>query len=242
MSHAPPSMFERRRHALVAGLVLLGIAAALTAVIVADRTDSLVQGLDDRWLEWMTEIRTPWLTRVAKVLSVIGGPLVMAPLRIGVLGALAWQRRWLQFGAFLGAVVTSELCIGPLKAVIDRPRPPGSLITTDSPSFPSGHAIAAAVTAIGLVVVLVPARSRRSGWTLLAVAFAVTMALSRTYLGAHWLSDVIAGACIGTGAALVWAAGLELERDRRRRAAQPRAPADEPDAGDNRGRTITIPP
>ena len=113
-------------------------------------------------------------------------------------------------------MVTSELCIGPLKALIDRPRPPGALIVTHSASFPSGHAIAASVTAIGLVVVLVPAAARRTRWTIVAAAFAAVMAMSRTYLGAHWASDVVAGACIGTGAAVVWAAGLELERDRRR--------------------------
>ena len=33
------------------------------------------------------------------------------------------------------------------------------------------------------------------------------MAMSRTYLGAHWASDVVAGACIGTGLAVVWSAG-----------------------------------
>ncbi len=166
----------------------------------------------------MTEIRTPWLTRVARVLSVLGGPLVMVPLRLVVIGALAWRRRWLQLGAFLGAVVTSELCIGPLKALIDRPRPPGAMIATDSSSFPSGHAIAASVTAIGLVVVLVPAAQpphpRGRSWR---PRSPLLMAMSRTYLGAHWLSDVIAGACIGTGLAVVWPAALELERARRRR-------------------------
>ena len=208
-------MFERRRHALVAGLLLLAVAAVLTAVVAAERADSVLQRVDDRWLGWMVEIRTPWLTSVAEVFSVLGGPVVMVPLRLAVIGALAWQRRWLQFGAFLGAVVTSELCIGPLKAVIDRPRPPGSLITTDSPAFPSGHAIAGSVTAIGLVVVLVPAGSRRMRWTIAAALFATLMAMSRTYLGAHWLSDVVAGVCIGTGAAVVWAAALELARGRR---------------------------
>jgi undecaprenyl-diphosphatase len=213
-------MFERRLHALAAGLALLGIAVALTIVVAVNRKGSALQAIDDRWLAWMIDIRTAWLTRLARVVSVLGGPLVMVPLRLTVIGALAWRRRWLQLGAFVGAVVTSELCIGPLKALIDRPRPPGPLVTTDSPSFPSGHAIAASVTAFGLVVVLVPAANRRTRtrWTVLATAFAALMALSRTYLAAHWLSDVIAGVCIGTGLAVAWSAGLELERARRGRA------------------------
>lgn len=212
-------MFERRLHALVAGLALLGVALVLTIVVAADRTGSVLQAIDDRWLRWMTAIRTPWLTRVARTMSVLGGPLVMAPLRLIVVGALAWKRRWLQFGAFLGATITSELCIGPLKALIDRPRPPRAMVVTDSPSFPSGHAIASAVTAIGLVVVLVPSWRRRTHWTVVAALFAAVMAMSRTYLGAHWASDVVAGACIGTGLAVIWPAGLELERARRRAAA-----------------------
>ena len=95
------------------------------------------------------------------------------------------------------------------------------MAVTHSSSFPSGHAIAASVTAIGLVVVLVPVASsrRRTAWTVVAAAFALLMALSRTYLAVHWLSDVVAGACIGTGLAIVWPAALELERERRRTAA-----------------------
>jgi undecaprenyl-diphosphatase len=65
-----------------------------------------------------------------------------------------------------------------------------------------------------LVVILIPATARRLTWIGVAAAFAGLMALSRTYLAAHWLTDVIAGACIGTGFALVWPAGLELLRDR----------------------------
>jgi membrane-associated phospholipid phosphatase len=217
MSASPHTMFERRVHALAAALTALIVAVALTLVVAFDRRHSLIQPVDDRWLEWMTEVRTPWLTRVAKAMSFLGGPLVMVPLRLGVIGALAWRRRWLQLTAFVGATVTSELCIGPLKALIDRPRPPGGLIETTSASFPSGHAIAASVTAIGLVVVLAPAASRRAHWTIIAASFAAVMAMSRTYLGAHWASDVVAGACLGSGLAVGWAAALELERSRRRR-------------------------
>lgn len=227
MSASSHSMFERRLHALVAGLTALTIGVVLAILVALDRRHSVVQAADDRWLSWMAAIRAPWLTRVAEVMSFLGGPLVMVPLRLVVIGALAWRRRWLQLTAFVGATVTSELCIGPLKALIDRPRPPGALIETTSASFPSGHAIAASVTAIGLVVVLVPAACRRAHWTIIAAAFATVMAMSRTYLGAHWATDVVAGACLGTGLAVAWAAALELGRSRRRRrTALP--PADRP--------------
>jgi undecaprenyl-diphosphatase len=146
--------------------------------------------------------------------SSIGSLKVTLPLRLLVSAALVWRRRWLQFGAFIGAVVTSELCIGPLKALVDRPRPPDPLIGTSGASFPSGHAIAGAVTAFGLVVVLLRASPRR--WMAIgcAAAFAGIMAISRTVLAAHWLTDTIGGACIGTGLALVWPAALEMARER----------------------------
>jgi membrane-associated phospholipid phosphatase len=207
-------MFVRRRHALAAGLALLVVAGVLTFLVARDPARPAVQGIDDRWQEWMVDGRSPALSRVARFLSVLGGPIVMVPLRLVVLGALAWTRRWLQLAAFAAAVVTSELCIGPLKAALDRPRPLDSLVTSDSAAFPSGHAIAASVTAIGLVVVFAPAFNRRAHWTAIAVGFATLMAMSRTSLGAHWASDVVAGVCIGAGLAIAWAAALELARDR----------------------------
>ena len=208
------AMFVRRWHALVAGGALLVVAGALTLLVAVDPGHPPIQGIDDMWHDWMIELRTPALNRIGRVLSVIGGPWVMIPLRLVVIGALAFTRRWLQLAAFAAAVVTSELCIGPLKSALDRPRPLGSLVSTESAAFPSGHAIAGSVTAIGLVVVLAPAANRRTHWTLVAVGFAALMAMSRTYLGAHWASDVVAGLCIGTGFAVMWPAALELRRDR----------------------------
>jgi membrane-associated phospholipid phosphatase len=206
-------MFERRVHALTTGVVLLIFAVVLAVIVGVDPSAPALQGIDDRWLRWMIDSRAPWLTRLAKDVSNVGSVKVTLPLRLVVSGLLAWHRRWLQLGAFLGAVVTSELCIGPLKAWVDRPRPPNSLIGTSAASFPSGHAIAGAVTAFGLVVVLMPTSPRR--WMAIgcAAAFAGIMAISRTYLAAHWLTDTIAGVCIGTGLALAWPAALEIARD-----------------------------
>ena len=137
------------------------------------------------------------------------------PLRVAALLLLAWRRHWLRALAFGLAVLSSELFVGPMKAAIDRPRPPGSLIETSAASFPSGHAIATAVTAVGLVLVLAPPGPRRWRWEVYAVEFTAVMALSRVYLRAHWLSDTVAGALIGAGLALGWPALLMAVRHRR---------------------------
>jgi undecaprenyl-diphosphatase len=217
-------MFDRQRHALALGLVLVLVGAVMAGLIDRDPVDSVLQPVDDRWLDAMVRVRTGWLTDVAEVLSVLGGPFVTFPLRLLVTAGLAVHRRWLQLGAWVGAIVTSELCIGPLKALIDRPRPPGALRETSSAAFPSGHAIAASVTALGLVVVLHPPVRARTRWTAVAAAFAALMALSRTYLAVHWLSDVLGGLCLGVGWALVWPAALELIRGMRLRAASDTPP------------------
>ena len=214
--HHHPTMIERRVHALVAGLVLLAIAAVLTVLVAIDPTSPPFQPLDDRWLTFMEGHRGAWLTRWARIMSTIGSAWVTFPLRVTVVAVLGLRRRWLQLGAFVGATVSSELLIGPLKALLDRPRPDAGLLEVHSASFPSGHAIAGAVTAFGLVLILVPSSPRRLVWIGMAAGFAGLMALSRTYLGVHWLTDVVAGGCIGTGLALVWPAALELARVRRR--------------------------
>lgn len=222
-------MFDRQRHALALGLIVLAAGAVMSVVMYLAPLDSVLQPLDDRWLDAVVGVRTAWLTDIATVLSVLGGPFVMVPLRLVVTLALAFNRRWLQLGAWVGAVVSSELCIGPLKALVDRPRPPGGMHETTSASFPSGHAIAAAVTALGLVVVLHPPVRARTRWTLVAAGFATAMALSRTYLAVHWLSDVVGGVSIGVGWALVWPAALELIRGRRSAPARQFANADSSD-------------
>ncbi|MGH8859967.1 MAG: phosphatase PAP2 family protein, partial [Jatrophihabitantaceae bacterium] len=94
----------------------------------------------------------------------------------------------------------------------DRARPPGELISTSGATFPSGHAIAGAVTAVGLVVVLLPPGAARWKWEVRAVVFAFLMALSRVYLRAHWLSDVVAGGLLGGALALGWPALLQTIR------------------------------
>ena len=201
----------REEHPLVASpgrdLAVTVVFLVLTAFVfaaVADRSAlAHIQRIDDSWLRLMVANRSAPVTVIAKFFNLLGLVYVTLPVRIAIAGYLALRRRWWHFAAFVAAIVLSEVLIGTLKGIYDRARPPGSLVATSGASFPSGHSIAAAVTIVAAVIALVPPGRRRAWWGVSAVAFSVLMAASRAYLGAHWLSDAIAGVLLGTSCALL---------------------------------------
>jgi membrane-associated phospholipid phosphatase len=190
------------RDAVVTAAVLTATAAVFVAVAVHG-TLAHIQRLDDAWLRLMISSRSAPVTAVAKFLNALGLVYVTLPVRIAIAGFLALRRRWWHLAAFAGAVLLSEILIGTLKGIYDRARPPGSLVTTSGASFPSGHSVAASVTVVAAVIALVPPGRRRAAWGTVAAGFSVLMGLSRAYLGAHWLSDAIAGILLGTSCALL---------------------------------------
>jgi membrane-associated phospholipid phosphatase len=224
MSRVGPGLLAAPGRDTAAGGAVLAVTAvvlALTAAVFAAVADHGVlvhiQRLDDAWLRLMVSGRSAPVTAVAKVLNVLGLVYVTLPVRIAIAGYLAWRRRWWQLAAFAAAVVLSEVLIGTLKGIYGRVRPPGSLVTTSGTSFPSGHAIAASVTAVAAVIALVPPGHRRAAWGAVAAGFSVLMGLSRAYLGAHWLSDAIAGVLLGTSCALLAALVVALLASRAQR-------------------------
>lgn len=213
---------HRRALRLVAGTAVATLVVFM--LVGTDPNRGFVQGVDDWWNNLMVSARVDPLVWVAKALAFAGSVWLNWPIRVVVLVLLALKRRWLQLTAFALALATSEPLIGILKEFYERPRPVGGLYATDSFSFPSGHAIAGAVTAVGIVIVLLPPGPRRWRWELQAAVFAGLMALSRTYLGVHWLSDVIGGTLLGVTIAVGCPALLQEVRERRMRSAAP-APA-----------------
>ena len=99
-----------------------------------------------------------------------------------------------------GAALVNAL----LKLAFQRPRPELAFIHLETYSFPSGHAAVSAATFTTLAYLT--ARRRASLVVRVAIGAAATAAIafvgfSRLYLGAHYLSDVLAGAAFG----LSWA-------------------------------------
>jgi membrane-associated phospholipid phosphatase len=215
---------------LLTGGTLTGLGVALTTLVATGGDRWILQSVDDWWMATMVDLRWAPLITISMVLSVVFQAAVNWPVRLLITIVIAARRDWVALRSWLLTLAVSELCIGPLKALIDRPRPPGSLIATTGDSYPSGHAIAAAVTAIGMVMALTSG-GRRLRWLFAAVSLATVVALSRPYLSAHWLSDVLGGSLIGAGLALGIPETLRkfrvhsvLEPWRKRRSQQMHAP------------------
>jgi len=192
---------------IISGLLFVALAVPSLA--------SLVQGVDDGVYRIAVDLENGVAVGVAKVFDFVGRTVVAAPIMLIVAAYLMWRRRWEALGYWILAMVASQLLIGPVKVLYERPRPPLPLVETTSFSFPSGHAVVGAAIAISLVIVLVPAGPKRRNLEILAGLFAVLMGMSRVYLRAHWMTDVVAGAALGAAVA-IGAAVLVHALERRR--------------------------
>jgi membrane-associated phospholipid phosphatase len=104
-----------------------------------------------------------------------------------------------------------------LAGVFDAGESAVSVDANDGYGFPSGHVAASTAFAFGLVFLF----GWRWAWTLFA-AWVPLMAISRMYLGRHFLGDVLGGVAVGVIAAATALLGLTIARLENRRLA-PRA-------------------
>ncbi len=154
--------------------------------------------LDPRVLAFVIGHRQPWLTGLAKTLTWLGSGFVLWPVVIGSGLALWWRRReWLPAVlpalSLAGAWAWSMLA----RTLAARPRPPAVdwLGTFHGWSYPSGHA-AQALGAWGMLGLMVMAGRSLGARTLLmtgAFLIALVAGLTRLYLAANWMTDVLSG-------------------------------------------------
>jgi undecaprenyl-diphosphatase len=188
---------------LTIGLALILGAALLFADIAVDvASGAAITLLDVKLAGWLHTHASAGFT--AFMLAVtwmhsVAGILAMATL------AGAWFYRkhaWHWLLALVLTVPGGMLLNVALKHIFQRARPhfDDPLLTLPTYSFPSGHTASATVL-YGLLACYLIAQGRSRTQSAAIVAAAVCMvalvALSRMYLGVHYLSDVLAAAAEG---------------------------------------------
>lgn len=158
-----------------------------------------VRSLNDFHIDHLSN---PWLARLSDIGDRLGKgeSLVMLSLVILAVGYGLKHSPWKEAG-WQGLIAhgLAALISNLLKHAIGRPRPKfmhagtGELAPSGGSgwdSFPSGHAMASCAVAMVLAI-----RFPKAKWPIMTVALAI--AASRVFRGAHYLSDVAAGAFLG---------------------------------------------
>jgi membrane protein DedA with SNARE-associated domain/membrane-associated phospholipid phosphatase len=173
---------------------------------------------DETAMELVGHLHSAFLTSVSKAITWLGSGSVVWALAAIAAALLAWRRRWTEFWVLLAGMAITQVGIDAIKAAVDRPRPPGGLVSVSGSSFPSGHAAHSVFylwLAITIVLRLRPGMARGAAVVTAGFMLTALVGLSRVYLGVHYLSDVSAGWALGAAAfSFSAAAGLVVSQVR----------------------------
>jgi undecaprenyl-diphosphatase len=174
--------------------------------------------IDSDVAEWVASNLPGWIEWLARPLSWLGGWIGLTALGVAATVLLVHERAWLDLAFFAAAYLGSQLVVALLKELFDRPRPDvgSSVPLPESAAFPSGHATAG-VASLGALAVLaaerLPSRRARTWLWAAVVVLGFAIGLSRIALNVHFVTDVLAGWCLG----LAWLAACLLGREALRR-------------------------
>jgi membrane-associated phospholipid phosphatase len=178
------------------GAILVLAACGLGALIFyrAEPFD-----IDDWWNAFLFANEIPLLTEFSQVMNFLGAgwfSIFAVPIAVALVLILL-KRPW-SAAFFIVAQLASAGAVQALKHLFGRARPEEIIVISDFGSFPSGH-VANAATLATVAYILFP----RLFVALIGLIYIALMAISRTAVHAHWLSDTVGGALIGVGVVLI---------------------------------------
>ncbi|MGZ5442914.1 MAG: phosphatase PAP2 family protein [Thermoanaerobaculia bacterium] len=178
--------------------VAAGAAVIGAALLVDDEIARVARNNDSSAMDRVTDAIEPF-----------GGgssDKVMAGFLLYGVAAKNDRARAVAFDAIVSSVIASKAITPLLKELTGRERPNGG----DADAFPSNHATQA--FAVASVIAAHYDDRRWVKWA--AYGLATGVGISRVYHGAHWTTDVLAGAAIGSLVGHTVAATNRSERAR----------------------------
>ncbi len=149
-------------------------------------------------------------------LTSLGDAAPLTAAAVTLVGLLLFQRAWKLALAAGGTISAAVIAVPLIKFLLHKPRPVELFTGANAYGFPSGHVTLSAVI-FGILSVLVARGLGARGKTAVfsaAVLWVGLIGVSRIYLGAHWLSDVLGGMLFGVALTAIFELLLAHARPR----------------------------
>jgi membrane-associated phospholipid phosphatase len=190
------------------GILLIAALWALLALLEDVVMGDGIVGLDRVAYAYLQALRDPFFDRLLVGVTELGDAKVAVPVFLSAMALFIFLRRWREAAVYALALAGASLFVAGLKDVIHRARPMDIYDGVAEYSFPSGHA-GMSIVIYGMLAFLLACRAP-SAWKRTIYGFTIPfiflIGFSRLYLGAHWLSDVLAGLAFG----LAWNSALAV--------------------------------
>jgi membrane-associated phospholipid phosphatase len=186
----------------MAALVLLAASWFFVSIAEDVATGEEIADLDLRVAQWFHPRANKPLTHAVLVFTHLHGTAGLIILSLFVAVFMVRKKEWSWLLTLTVAIPGGMLLNVGFKHIFERARPhfDEPLLTLTTYSFPSGHAAGTTVF-YGMLAAYLISKARPWQWRAListsAVALVALVALSRLYLGVHYLSDVVAGIAEG---------------------------------------------
>ncbi|MGB3023556.1 MAG: phosphatase PAP2 family protein [Candidatus Saccharimonadales bacterium] len=189
----------------LAGFFAIYLLPVITFAALANEVreqDTL--GFDDAVLRYIHEFASATNDAIVITITDLGNVWWVSAAAIALLMILWRARRYRDLLVAALGIGGSAVINVTLKALFQRDRPQlwERIVTENSFSFPSGHAMASASLATVIIVILWPTRWR--WWAVVGgVIYMLAIGVSRLYLGVHYPTDIMAGWLVSTSWVLV---------------------------------------
>lgn len=214
MINRPQSL---RLHVILGAAVLIVTGLLFGLITQNVFSDGALTVVDIEVARWLHAHSSPVLTQCLLIITNLHDPWIISPVAGVITIYLAWKKRWYAALATLLVIQGGMLLNLVAKHIFHRARPSfdNPLVTLTTYSFPSGHVVASTVfygVLAALLIIKTHSRSRALFIILIASAMVVLVAFSRLYLGAHYLSDVMAAFLEAIGWLVLCLSAIQITR------------------------------
>lgn len=192
-------------HQLTLSLLSLLSFILFSILFIGIATHSFMSSANLPMFQLFQSLRNYNLDKVFVVFALIGAPKTIVASTILISLGLAIRKQWRPSTHLIMCIAIAAAYVLAARFIFHSPRPEGFVSVKSSSSFPSGHVVMS-IAFFGFIAHLCT-RILDEDWHwipyLLAGILITLIALSRLYLGAHWLTDVLGGTFAGFSTLLI---------------------------------------